>query len=64
MNNLYADGQLIATGQGGALVSATLTHTSLGAEDVETDTSSLDAQPWKYLPGTNRRDQCVEHYAL
>ncbi|MGA2649953.1 MAG: DUF2341 domain-containing protein [Terracidiphilus sp.] len=50
VNNLYADGQLIATGQGGATGFSNAYAYFAGAEDVETDTS-VDAQPWKYLPG-------------
>ncbi|MGB0065347.1 MAG: DUF2341 domain-containing protein, partial [Terracidiphilus sp.] len=50
VNNLYADGQLVATGQGGATGFSNAYAYFAGAEDVETDTS-VDAQPWKYLPG-------------
>ena len=50
LNNLYGDGQLIATGQGFTYGFNTSFAYFVGTEDVETDTST-DAQPWKYLPG-------------
>ena len=51
INSLYADGQLIATGQGNAYAYDSAYSYFVGSGDIETDTSSLDAQPWKYLPG-------------
>jgi len=51
VNDLYADGQLVATGSQGTFGYASGYAYFVGAENVESDTSSLDSQPWKYLPG-------------
>ena len=51
VNNLYADGQLIATGCRAPLASAPTTPTLWVPKTSKRDTSSLDSQPWKYLPG-------------
>ena len=51
VDDLYADGQLVATGSQGTFGYASGYAYFVGAENVESDTSSLDSQPWKYLPG-------------
>jgi RHS repeat-associated protein len=51
VNKLYADGQLVATGGQGTYGFSPNYAYFVGTEDVETDTSSLDSQPWKYLNG-------------
>jgi RHS repeat-associated protein len=51
VNKLYADGQLVGTGQQGAFGYAPNYAYFVGAADVETDTSSLDSRPWLYLDG-------------
>jgi RHS repeat-associated protein len=51
VNNLYADGELIATGSQATFGYSPNYAYFVGTEDAESDTSSLDTQPWKYLPG-------------
>jgi RHS repeat-associated protein len=51
VNELYADGQLVATGGGGTFGFSGNYAYFVGTEDIESDTSGLDSQPWKYLPG-------------
>jgi RHS repeat-associated protein len=51
VNKLYADGQLAASGQQVTYGYAPNYAYFVGTEDIETDTSSLDAQPWQYLNG-------------
>ena len=51
VNDLYADGQLVATGGGGTFGFSANYAYFVGTEDIESDTSSLDSRPWKYLPG-------------
>jgi RHS repeat-associated protein len=51
VDNLYADGQLVASGAGGTFGFSPNYAYFVGTEDAQSDTSSLDFQPWKYLPG-------------
>ena len=51
VSKLYGDGQLVATGSGGTLGYSPTYVYFVGTEDAETDTSTEDFQPWKYLPG-------------
>ncbi len=51
VNHLYADGQLIASGSQSTFGFSPNYAYFVGTEDAESDTSSLDSQPWKYLLG-------------
>jgi RHS repeat-associated protein len=51
VNNLYADGKLVSTGQQGTYGFSPNYAYFVGTRDIESDTSSLDSRPWWYLAG-------------
>ncbi|MGD0470655.1 MAG: DUF2341 domain-containing protein [Terriglobales bacterium] len=51
VGNLYADGQPVGSGQSSTFGYSPTYAYFVGTADVETDDSTLDSQPWKYLPG-------------
>ena len=51
VGSLYADGQPVGSGQAATYGFSPTYAYFVGTADVETDDSSLDSQPWKYLPG-------------
>ena len=51
VNKLYADGQLVATSSSGTIGYSVNYAYFVGAENIETDNSSLDSRPWRYLNG-------------
>ena len=51
VNKLYADGQLVSTGEQGTFGFSPNYAYFVGTEDIESDTSSLDSRPWWYLNG-------------
>ncbi|MGO8758759.1 MAG: DUF2341 domain-containing protein, partial [Terracidiphilus sp.] len=51
VGSLYADGQAVGSGQAATYGFSPTYAYFVGTADVETDDSSLDSQPWKYLPG-------------
>jgi YD repeat-containing protein len=50
-NKLYADGQLVGTGQNGTFGYEPNYAYFVGTLDIESDTSQLDQRPWRYLNG-------------
>ncbi len=51
VNNIYADGQLVATSSSASIGYSPNYAYFVGTEDIESDNSPLDSRPWRYLNG-------------